>query len=134
MNKFLNFFDLPLHHIGYIIPTRKVKRFENLYNKKFHFDKIQGVRVMFVKDNSKNELTEYIVKEGKSKNQNLGFNHLCFSVKNMKSLKKIELKIKYDNLGFPISRLVKSGSKECNYIKFYYFKNIGIFEFNLLKK
>ena len=37
-------------------------------------------------------------------------------------------------LGLQISKLEKSGSEECGWIKFYFIKNHGIIELNLLKK
>ena len=133
MNTFSILFKLPLHHIGYIIDKKEIIKFEKNYKKKFVFDRIQGVRVLFVKSKLKNFFTEYIVKEGKSKNQKKGFNHLCFNLKNLIHLKSIDKKIKDERIGYPLSKLVKSGSKECNKIKFYYFKNVGLIEFNILK-
>ncbi len=127
-----NIFDLKLHHIGIVIKKNKMKKLEKLYNKKFNLDKTQGVRVLFVKLNREYFFTEFIVKEGKSINQKIGFNHLCFNVKNKKQLKKIDKKIIDDKMGYPISDLVKSGSKECNFIKFYFLKGMGLIEFNIL--
>jgi hypothetical protein len=129
----MNIFNLKLHHIGIVISKNQVKKIENINKKKFILDKKQGVRVTFIKDKIKNFYIEYIVREGKSKNQALGFNHLCFNIKNRQNLKKVEKFIMKNSLGYPISKLVKSGSKECNMIIFYFFKNLGIIEFNILK-
>ena len=61
MNTFSILFDLPLHHVGYIINKKEIKNLEKFYKKKFIFDKIQGVRVLFVKEKIKKILTEFIV-------------------------------------------------------------------------
>ena len=115
-------FDLPLHHIGYIVDKKEITKLEKFYNRKFIFDKYQGVRVLFIKEKVKNILTEFVVKEGKSHNQKKGFNHLCFSLKNNQHLKKIDKEIKDEKIGYALSKLVKSASKECNKVKFYYLK------------
>ena len=130
---FFNFFDLKLHHVGIIIEEKKIEKIEKYCKKKFHFDKTQGVRVLFHKKNINEFYDEYIVKEGKSKNQRLGFNHLCFSVENRKKYLKINNYIQKNRIGYSVSKLCLSGSKECNLIKFYFIKNFGLIELNILK-
>ena len=48
--------------------------------------------------------------------------------------KDIETWDSLSQLGLQISKLEKSGSEECGWIKFYFIKNHGIIELNLLKK
>ena len=131
--EFFNFFSLNLHHVGIIILPKDIKKIENYTNKKFKFDKLQGVRVLFHKKKINNFYDEYIVKEGKSINQRPGFNHLCFSIENRKKYLKINNFIQKSKIGYPVSKLCLSGSKECNLIKFYYIKNFGLIELNVLK-
>ena len=128
-----NFFSLKLHHVGIIIEKKNIKKVESYTKKKFKLDKIQGVRVLFHRKDINHFYDEYIVKEGKSTNQKLGFNHLCFSVENRKKYLKINNFIKKNKIGYSISKLCHSGSKECNLIKFYFIKNIGLIELNVLK-
>ena len=129
----MNFFSLKLHHIGIIILKKDIKKIEGYTKKKFKLDKLQGVRVLFHKKSINNFYDEYIVKEGKSSNQKLGFNHLCFSVESRKKYLKINNFIQKNKMGYPVSKLCLSGSKECNLIKFYFMKNFGLIELNVLK-
>ena len=48
--------------------------------------------------------------------------------------KKIENFIDQNELGLQITKLEKSGAEECGWVKFYFIKNHGIIELNLLKK
>tara|TARA_B100000795_G_C22797311_1_gene440020 strand:- start:857 stop:1255 length:399 start_codon:yes stop_codon:yes gene_type:complete len=130
---FFNIFNLKLHHIGIIILKKDIKKIESYTKKKFKLDKLQGVRVLFYKKSINNFYDEYIVKEGKSSNQKLGFNHLCFSVENRKKYLQINNFIQKNKMGYPVSKLCLSGSKECNLIKFYFMKNFGLIELNILK-
>ena len=131
--KVLNILNLKSHQIGIIILRKDIKKIETYTKKKFKLDKLQGVRVLFYKKSINNFYDEYIVKEGKSSNQKLGFNHLCFSVENRKKYLQINNFIQKNKMGYPVSKLCLSGSKECNLIKFYFMKNFGLIELNILK-
>ena len=125
------FDSLKKHHIGIIITENQMEQIKSLYNKEFITDIIQETRVLFLKEPSKSFLLEYIVQEGRAKNLQLGFGHICYSVENKKRLLEVENYIKLNKLGYPVTKLDKSGSKECNWIKFYFIKNFGLIEFNV---
>jgi len=126
--------QLSKHHIGIIIDPKEVPSLEKKYSKKFHLDKTQGTRVMFVKDSELGIYKELIVKEGRARNVPTGFYHVCYSVENKNELGTLELFIKEKKLGYPITQLEKSGSKECGWIKFFFIKNLGFIEINLINK
>lgn len=105
---------------------------EKKYCKKFHVDKIQDTRVMFVEDPELGIYKELIVQEGRAKNIPTGFYHICYSVNNKNELDTLELFIKDKKLGYPLTQLEKSGSKECGWIKFFFIKNFGFIEINLI--
>ena len=111
------FDSLKKHHIGIIITENQMDQIKSIHNKEFITDKIQGTRVLFLKEPSKRLLLEYLVQEGRAKNLPLGFGHICYSVKNKKHLLEVENYIKLNKLGYPVTKLDKSGSKECNWIK-----------------
>ena len=125
--------QLNKHHIGIIIDPKEIPSLEKKYSKKFHIDKIQGSRVMFVEDAELGIYKELIVQEGRAKNIPTGFYHVCYSVDSKNELDKLELFIKEKKLGYPITQLEKSGSKECGWIKFFFIKNFGFIEINLIK-
>tara|TARA_B100000579_G_C22683858_1_gene781633 strand:- start:7 stop:402 length:396 start_codon:yes stop_codon:yes gene_type:complete len=122
---------LKKHHIGIIITENKSKKLEKRFKKKFKLDRIQGTRVMFVYDDDLKIFREYIIKEGRVKNLPLGLAHICYSVKNKKQLQEIEEFISNKKLGFPVTQLEKSGSKECGFVKFFYMKNFNLIELNI---
>ena len=126
--------QLSKHHIGIIVSPKDIPSIEQEYGKKFHIDKIQGSRVMFVEDEELGIYKELIVQEGRAKNIPIGFYHVCYSVENKKELDTLELFIKEKKLGYPITQLEKSGSKECGWIKFFFIKNLGFIEINLINK
>ena len=125
--------QLSKHHIGIIVSLKDIPSIEQKYGKKFHIDKIQGSRVMFVEDEELGIYKELIVQEGRAKNIPTGFYHVCYSVDNKNELDTLELFIKEKKLGYPITQLEKSGSKECGWIKFFFIKNLGFIEINLIK-
>ena len=126
--------QLRKHHIGIIVSPKDILSIEQEYGKKFHIDKIQGTRVMFVEDAELGIYKELIVQEGRAKNIPTGFYHVCYSVDNKNELEKLELFIKEKKLGYPVSQLEKSGSKECGWVKFFFIKNFGFIEINLINK
>lgn len=124
--------QLSKHHIGIIIDPKEILFLEKKYCKKFHVDKIQDTRVMFVEDPELGIYKELIVQEGRAKNIPTGFYHICYSVNNKNELDTLELFIKDKKLGYPLTQLEKSGSKECGWIKFFFIKNFGFIEINLI--
>ena len=126
--------QLSKHHIGIIVSPSDILSIEQEYGKKFHIDKIQGSRVMFVKDAELGIYKELIVQEGRAKNIPIGFYHVCYSVESKNELDKFELFIKEKKLGYPVTQLEKSGSKECGWVKFFFIKNFGFIEINLINK
>ena len=124
--------QLSKHHIGIIIDPKEIPSLEKKYSKKFHIDKIQGTREMFVKDTELGTNKEFIIQEGRAKNIPTGFYHICYSVDNENELDTLELFIKENKLGYPVTQLEKSGSKECGWVKFFFIKNFGFIEINLI--
>ena len=128
------FDELKKHHIGIIVSDEQRKKIEKCLKRKFNMDKTQGTRVLFEKDPYLGFYKEYIVKEGRVKYIPLGFAHICYDVKNQSELNKIENFIDQNELGLQITKLEKSGAEECGWVKFYFIKNHGVIELNLLKK
>ena len=128
------FDELKKHHIGIIVSDEQRKKIEKRLKRKFNMDKTQGNRVLFEKDPYLGFYKEYIVKEGRVKYIPLGFAHICYDVKNQSELNKIENFIDQNELGLQITKLEKSGAEECGWVKFYFIKNHGVIELNLLKK
>ena len=128
------FDKLEKHHIGIIVSDQQRKQIEENLKRKFNMDKIQGTRVLFEHDPHLDFYKEYIVKEGRVKDSPLGFAHVCYNVRNQSELDKIEDFIVQNQLGLQITKLEKSGSEECGWVKFYFIKNHGIIELNLLEK
>ena len=128
------FDQLKKHHIGIIISDEQRKKIEKRLKRKFNMDKTQGSRVLFEKDPYLGFYKEYIVKEGRVEDRTLGFAHMCYNVENQSELNKIENFIDQNKIGLQITKLEKSGSEECGWVKFYFIKNHGIIELNLLKK
>ena len=126
--------QLNKHHIGIIIDPKEIPSLEKKYSKIFNVDKTQGTRVMFVKDAELGIFKEFIVQEGRAKNIPIGFYHVCYSVESKNELEKLELFIKEKKLGYPVTQLEKSGSKECGWVKFFFIKIFGFIEFNLINK
>ena len=122
------------HHIGIVVEKNEIPRIEEISGKQFHLDNIQETRVLFVRDISNNFFIEYIVKEGRAKNLATGYSHTCYELEDYEKFIKIEKFILNDKNGFEVTKLEKSSSKECNLIKFYFIKNLGLIEINLLKK
>ena len=126
--------QLSKHHIGIIVSPSDILSIEQEYGKKFHIDKVQGTRVMFVEDAELGIYKELIVQEGRAKNIPTGFYHVCYSVESKNELETLELFIKEKKLGYPVTQLEKSGSKECGWVKFFFIKIFGFIEINLINK
>ena len=128
------FDKLKKHHFGIIISKKGCASLEKKHNKKFILDEIQGTRVMFIYDEELALYREYIVKEGRAKNTPFGFAHICYSLENKKQFDELESYISEKKLGYPVTQLEKSGSKECGWVRFYFIKNHGLIELNLVKQ
>lgn|SRR3989338_230978 len=125
------FDKLEKHHIGYIIPKEEKNKVEEWLGKKFHFDAIQQTHILFAYDCYLRLYTEYICQEGRVARQKPGFAHICYNVNSMSELEEIERNISENKMGYPLTKLEKSGSVECGHIKFYFIKNHGVIELNL---
>lgn len=123
---------LEKHHIGIIITNEKRVLLE-AQGITFHEDTTQGTNVSFVMDNELGMYKEFIVQEGRVANVKAGFYHFCYNVPNVLKMKSVEDKIKESSLGYPLTKLEKSESEECGWVKFYFIKNHGVVEFNLLE-
>jgi len=126
------FDKLKKHHIGIMITNMQKEKMER-QGVSFHKDEVQGVHVAFVMDEELGMYKEYIVQEGRASKVELGFYHFCYSVDNLTILEDVERFIKDKKLGFPVTKLEKSGSCECGWVRFYYLKHHGIIELNLIK-
>ena len=126
--------NLEKHHIGIIVSPKDILSIEQEYGKKFHIDKIQGSRIMFIEDEELGIYKELIVQEGRAKNIPTGFYHVCYSVDNKNELDTLELFIKEKKLGYPVTQLEKSGSKECGWVKFFFIKTFCFIEINLIDR
>ena len=122
-------FDLSLNHIGIVID----KNSQNSFRENFLFDNIQGVHILFKFSEYFDCFIEYLTNEGRAKNYKLGFNHLCYNVKNFDQLDEIHRFIIQNDLGIRLTLPEKSISEHCNYVSFYQLKIFNIIEFNIIK-
>ena len=125
---------LEKHHVGFVVPLDEKEKIEGRFKKPFVYDAIQQTHVLFNFDETLRIYVEYICKEGRAAKLPVGFAHVCYNVPDEKALKEIENHIVLNKLGYKITSLEKSGSKECGHIVFYYLKDQGVVEFNLLHK
>tara|TARA_B100001057_G_scaffold446114_1_gene484380 strand:+ start:12418 stop:12813 length:396 start_codon:yes stop_codon:yes gene_type:complete len=121
------FNNLKINHIGIIINSED----KNKFSEKFLYDPIQKVEVLFKFSQINNCFIEYITREGRAKNYELGFNHMCYNVENRKNLNKIHEYIITNNLGIRLTLPEKSISLNCNYVTFYKLKFFNNIEFNI---
>ena len=124
---------LKKHHIGIIVDKEQILELEKKYSKKFNMDETQGTRVLFIWDEELDMYREYIVREGRVKNSKTGFAHFCYSIENIALFNQLENYIKDNALGYPVTKLEKSESEECGWVRFYFIKNQGLIELNLLE-
>ncbi|MDC0413138.1 hypothetical protein OAM44_02520 [Pelagibacteraceae bacterium] len=127
--------QLKKHHIGVVINKKFKKLAEIITNKKFQKDKTQKTEVLFFKIPFLKFYIEFVLKMGRVKNAKIGLHHTCYDVKNKLEIDEIlnsfiNNKINENNV-FEITKIEKSSSKECNYVQFFYFKKLGIIEFNI---
>jgi hypothetical protein len=126
------FDKLEKHHIGIVVTGEQRARLENK-GVIFHKDVTQGVHISFVMDEELGMYREYIVQEGRVAKMKPGFYHFCYNIPSLNTLKNIEKFIEHKKLGFPVTKLEKSGSDACGWVRFYYLKNYGMIELNLLE-
>ena len=127
------FDKLEKHHLGFIISLEDIDKIEVKYGKKFHYDKTQETHVLFVYDEIMHIFIEFICQEGRVAKRSPGFYHVCYSVQNQEEFKKLEGYIQKNKMGYQLTRIEKSGSEECGDIVFYFIKNQGVVELNILQ-
>lgn len=125
---------LEKHHLGFVVPLNEKENIEKTFNKKFHYDATQQTHVLFIYDETLRLYKEYICQEGRAAKLKVGFTHFCYNVKDRAQLGEIEDFIEQNKMGYRLTTLEKSGSKECGLITFYFLKNHGIVELNLAEK
>ncbi|HIJ82739.1 MAG: hypothetical protein HW380_2372 [Magnetococcales bacterium] len=123
---------LKKHHLGVVIEEDKIPILEKMAGRSFIFDELQGVRVLFVKDQLLGLYQEYILREGRAVKYPLGFHHVCYQVDSMEHMNQIHDFLTKKHLGFRLTFPESSGSLECGMITFYQIRNIGMVEFNIL--
>jgi hypothetical protein len=125
----INLDKYPIHHLG--IATT-IQDFEKLSEGKYvNVDRTQGVSTFFVKDELFDCYLEYFTISGRASNYEPGFNHVCYSLPNETELLAITKLLKESQLGIQLTKLEKSGSKECNRVVFFFLTGFGIVEFNI---
>jgi len=124
---------LEKHHLGFIVPVSSISTIEEQTGKQFIFDSTQGCHVLFEYQPILCIYYEYITQEGRALNQDVGFAHICYKVENIEKMEAIELFIKANKLGLKVTELEKTESKECGYVVFFFIKNTGLVEFNVLE-
>jgi hypothetical protein len=119
------------HHLGFVVSPDAVPAVETKFGKKFHDDKVQGVRVVFLWNEAMGLYEEYLTQEGRAKNYALGFNHICYELPSQEKLEEIDACVRKNKLGFRLTFLERSGSQECGMVCFYKINELGIVEFNI---
>ncbi|MCP4265434.1 MAG: VOC family protein [Candidatus Brocadiaceae bacterium] len=127
------FDKLKKHHLGFVIPIEKKKHIEDKFGSKFTYDTVQETHVLFVYDKDLRIYIEYICQEGRVAKQKPGFVHICYSVEDQSELRKVENYIGKNKTGYKLTELEKSCSRECGYVVFYFIKNLGVVELNIVK-
>ena len=126
------FEDLKLNHIGIIIPIDMKNQIEVESGEFFLEDKIQGVSVCFVWDESLKLYKEYITQEGRAKNYSIGYNHICYDINSFDEMNKLHSNILKRRMGIRLTLPEPSPTKQCNIVTFYKLFGLGVFEFNIL--
>jgi len=125
---------LKINHFGIVIPVNKTESIENEFGEKFIRDDIQGVSVCFVWDKRLNHYCEFITQEGRAKNYELGFNHICYDVEDQDAMTVLHKEIIQQKQGMRLTLPEMSPTENCNFVSFYMLNNVGIVEFNILNK
>jgi hypothetical protein len=127
------FNDLKVNHIGIIINRDLMHSIEKESGNFFIEDKIQGVWVCFVWDNSLKLFKEYITKEGRVKNAQVGFNHVCYDIISQVEMNNLHNILLKNRIGIRLTLPEPSPSDQCNIVTFYKIIGCGIVEFNILE-
>ena len=125
---------LEKHHLGIVVSPGQIQALEDRWGVGFHWDTIQGVRVLFRWNHEMNLHEEYIGQEGRAQNYPLGFHHICYNVPDMATMNTIHQNFLNQRSGFRLTFPEKSGSSECQTVCFYKINHQGIIEFNILDK
>ncbi len=128
------FDQLKKHHLGFVIPCEQKEILEQELGKKFLFDPMQETHVLFVFNDWLDLYLEFICQEGRVKHHKPGYAHTCYSVQDESELEKVQQFINQNRFGFPLTRLEKSGSKECGQVMFYYLRHLGVIELNVTEE
>ena len=126
------FNDLKPNHIGIIIPLEMKGLLEKESGESFIEDKIQGVSVCFIWDEYMKIYKEYITQEGRAKNYQLGYNHICFDVNSEQEMNQLHKTFLKKRIGVRLTLPEPSPTKQCNIVTFYKIVGMGIVEFNIL--
>jgi len=125
--------DLEINHIGVVIECDDVSEIESQTGAAFVWDDKQGVLVCFVRDERLGFFVEYITREGRASNYNLGFNHVCYNVQSSKLMSQMHEEIIDNKIGIRLTLPEKSAAEDyCNLVTFYKLFGIGIVEYNIL--
>lgn len=125
--------SLKKHHIGIVIPPGDISIIEKNYGATFIFDNNQKTRVCMVACPFFAIPVEYVVKEGRGANYEVGFHHICYQVETLEKLEELKVFIKVKKIGYRLTKLEESPLKECGHVIFFVLHNFGIFEVNVAK-
>ena len=131
--KDLSLVDLKVNHIGIVIPVESKSEIERDSGNYFLRDEIQGVSICFVWDENLKLFKEYITQEGRAKNYDIGYNHICYDIESKEKMKVLHKHILENKIGIRLTLPEPSPSQQCNLVTFYKFFGLGIIEFNILE-
>tara|TARA_B100000795_G_C22397543_1_gene285834 strand:- start:39 stop:446 length:408 start_codon:yes stop_codon:yes gene_type:complete len=126
------FDDLKVNHIGIIINRDLMHSIEKETGNLFIEDEIQGVWVCFVWDEALKLYKEYITKEGRVKNSQIGFNHVCYDINSQNEMNNLHNIFLKNRIGIRLTLPEPSPTDQCNIVTFYKIIGVGIVEFNIL--
>jgi hypothetical protein len=124
---------LKKHHLGIVVLSEKIESIEDNFSKKFILDTNQGTRVCIVRQPYFKLPIEYIAKEGKASNYDIGFHHVCYQLRDIQELEKFKEYIKEKKIGYRLTPLLESPTEECNHVMFFVLGELGIIEINVEK-
>ena len=122
---------LEKHHVGIIVEPDDVKNIETAFAGEFVFDSNQGTRVCMTFQPYFQIPVEFIVKEGRASNYDLGFHHVCYQVKDDQELENLSKFIKENRMGFRLTKLEESPLDKCNKVMFFVLHRVGIIEIDV---
>ena len=130
--KDLSLVDFKVNHIGIVIPVEFKSKIERDSGNYFLRDEIQGVSICFVWDENLKLFKEYITQEGRAKNYDIGYNHICYDIESQEKMKVLHKFILENKIGIRLTLPEPSPSQQSNLVTFYKFFGLGIIEFNIL--